>query len=240
MYLFRLYIFILSLAAGAALMFAAPLAAQTPSAAALTEDPLPDGRARVVVEAADTTAARLCHGVVHSGRRPHICRRDPRRRACALLAAGGGVRHGRGIYRVRHAAAAGGRSGGRGDVAHGAAARERRSHTRRGGNGVGEPRRHGRVDDRPQGDGAPPAIEFRRPAVAAARRQRLGPRARRAQYDTAARGWRVEFRLCHLVARNLVRHRRRPCQHRCQHAVHRRQQPLRPYSQLQLFRQRRR
>ena len=59
MYLFRLYIFILSLAAGAALMFAAPLAAQTPSAAALTEDPLPDGRARVVVEAADTTGRPL-------------------------------------------------------------------------------------------------------------------------------------------------------------------------------------
>ena len=64
MYLFRLYIFILSLAAGAALMFAAPLAAQTPSAAALTEDPLPDGRARVVVEAADTTGRPLAYATV--------------------------------------------------------------------------------------------------------------------------------------------------------------------------------
>lgn len=64
MYLFRLYIFILSLAAGAALMFAAPLAAQTPSSAALTEDPLPDGRARVVVEAADTTGRPLAYATV--------------------------------------------------------------------------------------------------------------------------------------------------------------------------------
>lgn len=64
MYLFRLYIFILSLAAGAALMFAAPLAAQTPSAAVLTEDPLPDGRARVVVEAADTTGRPLAYATV--------------------------------------------------------------------------------------------------------------------------------------------------------------------------------
>lgn len=64
MYLFRLYIFILSLAAGAALMLAAPLAAQTPSAAALTEDPLPDGRARVVVEAADTTGRPLAYATV--------------------------------------------------------------------------------------------------------------------------------------------------------------------------------
>lgn len=64
MYLFRLYIFILSLAAGAALMFAVPLAAQTPSAAALTEDPLPDGRARVVVEAADTTGRPLAYATV--------------------------------------------------------------------------------------------------------------------------------------------------------------------------------
>ena len=64
MYLFRLYIFILSLAAGVALMFAAPLAAQTPSAAALTEDPLPDGRARVVVEAADTTGRPLAYATV--------------------------------------------------------------------------------------------------------------------------------------------------------------------------------
>ena len=64
MYLFRLYIFILSLAAGAALMFAAPLAAQTASAAALTEDPLPDGRARVVVEAADTTGRPLAYATV--------------------------------------------------------------------------------------------------------------------------------------------------------------------------------
>lgn len=64
MYLFRLYIFILSLAAGAALMFAAPLAAQTPSTAALTEDPLPDGRARVVVEAADTTGRPLAYATV--------------------------------------------------------------------------------------------------------------------------------------------------------------------------------
>ena len=54
----------LSLAAGAALMFAAPLAAQTPSAAALTEDPLPDGRARVVVEAADTTGRPLAYATV--------------------------------------------------------------------------------------------------------------------------------------------------------------------------------
>ncbi len=59
MYLFRLYIFILSLAAGAALMLAAPLAAQTPSAAAL-----PDGRARVVVEAADTTGRPLAYATV--------------------------------------------------------------------------------------------------------------------------------------------------------------------------------
>ena len=64
MYLFRLYIFILALAAGGALRLPAPLAAKTPSAAALTEDPLPDGRARVVVEAADTTGRPLAYATV--------------------------------------------------------------------------------------------------------------------------------------------------------------------------------
>ena len=64
MYLFRLYIFILSLAAGGAVMFAAPFVVLTPSAAALTEVPLPDGRARVVVEAADTTGRPLAYATV--------------------------------------------------------------------------------------------------------------------------------------------------------------------------------
>lgn len=62
MYSFRIYIYILSFAA--ALVCAATVAAQTPASAVKYDGPAPDGRARVVVEAADTTGRPLAYATV--------------------------------------------------------------------------------------------------------------------------------------------------------------------------------